>query len=72
MMPDFTAAVARNPALEQARGDVANVSRALRRFLLSVAVGAVVLLGWLIARLVSPAVRDEFAPPGGAGAHFPS
>lgn len=63
MMPDVTAAIARNPALEQARGDVADAARALRRFLVAVAVGAVGLFGWLIARLLSPGIRTEFTQP---------
>lgn len=63
MIPDFSAAVARNPTLEQARGDFADATRALRRFLLAVTVGAVGLFGWLIARLLSPGIRTEFTQP---------
>lgn len=63
MMPDVTAAIARDSTLQQAGNDFASVARAMRLFMLGVTVGVVCLLGWLIARLLSPGIRAEFAQP---------
>jgi hypothetical protein len=63
MMPDVTAAIARDSTLQQAANDFASVARAMRLFMLGVSVGVVSLFGWLIARLLSPGIRAEFAQP---------
>jgi hypothetical protein len=63
MMPDFTAIFAQDSTLRQARDDLAAVSRTMRAFMLVLVLGVVGLCGWSIAKLLSPAVRAEFAPP---------
>ena len=63
MIPDFSAAVARDSTLQQARNDFASIARAMRLFMLGVTVGVVSLFGWLIARLLSPGIRTEFTQP---------
>jgi hypothetical protein len=63
MIPDLSAVMARDSTLEQARGDLAAASRAMRSVFAGLALGIAGLFGWLIARFVSPGVRAEFVPP---------